>query len=234
MVRRPRRAHWSAPEPFWGIWNTPQARLPLLPDDVAGLDVAELGCGTAYVSSWLARRGAHPVALDNSARQLATARRMQAEFDVRFPLVQGDAERAPLADSRFDLVISEYGAAVWCDPYRWIPQAARILRAGGRLAFMGNAALLMLCVPGGGGAASERLVRPQFGMHRLNWQDGSAEFNLPHGEWIRLLRANGFAVTDLVEVRAPEGAATDFGYVTADWARRWPSEEAWFATYTGG
>jgi 2-polyprenyl-3-methyl-5-hydroxy-6-metoxy-1,4-benzoquinol methylase len=33
-----------------------------------------VGCGTGYVSAWLARLGARPVGLDNSAAQLATAR----------------------------------------------------------------------------------------------------------------------------------------------------------------
>ena len=84
----------------------------------------------AGTSAWLARRGARPVGVDVSARQLAVARRMQEEFGLRFPLVQGDAERVPLGDGCADLVISEYGS-VWCDPYRWTPEAARLLRPGG-------------------------------------------------------------------------------------------------------
>ena len=105
----------------WGVWHVPESELRLLPE-MDGLDVVELGCGTGYVSAWLARRGARPVGLDNSARQLATARMFQREFDLRFPLIHGDAERAPLRDASFDLAISEYGAAIWCDPYRWIPR----------------------------------------------------------------------------------------------------------------
>jgi hypothetical protein len=27
--------------------------------------------------------------------------------------------------------ISEYGASIWCDPYAWIPEAARMLRPAG-------------------------------------------------------------------------------------------------------
>jgi len=46
----------------------------LLLEDLAGKDAIELGCGTAYVSAWLARRGARVVGIDNSAAQLATAR----------------------------------------------------------------------------------------------------------------------------------------------------------------
>ncbi|WP_216843803.1 methyltransferase domain-containing protein [Phytoactinopolyspora alkaliphila] len=44
----------------------------MLPPTLQGKDVIELGCGTAYVSAWMARRGARPVGLDNSAEQLAT------------------------------------------------------------------------------------------------------------------------------------------------------------------
>ena len=47
--------------------------------------------------------------------------------------------------------------------------------------------------------------------------------------WIRLLRDNGFEVEDLVELRPPEGATTRYDWVTAEWARQWPSEEAWKA-----
>src|SRR5690348_9558654 len=119
----------------------------MFPSDVAGLDVIELGCGTAYVSAWLARRGARPVGIDNSEAQLATAKRFQREFRLEFPLVHGNAEEVPFPDGSFDLAISEYGASIWCDPYLWIPEAARLLRPEGRLVFLVNGALLMLCAP---------------------------------------------------------------------------------------
>ena len=160
-------------------------------DEVAGLDAVELGCGTAYVSAWLLRLGARSVVgLDNSPAQLATARQLQQEFDLHFPLVQADAERAPLRSGTFDLAVSEYGAAIWCDPYRWIPEAARLLRPGGRLVFLGNSTLLMLCAPDEDEVpASTELVRPQRGMHRFEWPDDpGVEFHLSHGDMIRLLR----------------------------------------------
>ncbi|MFZ0187414.1 MAG: class I SAM-dependent methyltransferase [Streptosporangiaceae bacterium] len=84
-----------------------------------------------HISAWLARRGARPVGLDNSAAQLATAARLQDRFGLRFPLIHASAEQIPLADAAFDLVISEYGASISCDPYAWIPEAARVLRPGG-------------------------------------------------------------------------------------------------------
>ena len=226
----PGRRAWASGEPTWGIWHVPERVLGVLPD-VDDLDVIELGCGTAYVSAWLARRGARPVGIDNSAAQLATADMLQREFGVSFPLIHGNAEAVPLPDASFDLAISEYGASIWCDPYRWIPEAARLLRPGGRLIFLVNGAILMCCDSGVDGApAGDRLLKPYFGMHRFEWPDKtSVEFHLGHGDWFRVLRANGFAVDDLIEIQAPEEATTRFPYVTPEWARRWPSEEIWKA-----
>lgn len=225
------RILWANGEPLWGIWHVPEPELGLLPD-VRGMDTVELGCGTGYVSSWLARRGARPVGLDNSGRQLATARTFQDGFGIRFPLVHADAERPPFRYASFDLAISEYGAAIWCDPYRWIPEAARILRPGGKLVFLGHSYVAMLTFPPEDLPASERLQRDHFGMHRFDWPDadGAVEFALTHGDMIRLLRDSGFEVEDLVEVRAPEGAETPTDpLATAAWSRRWPVEEAWKA-----
>jgi SAM-dependent methyltransferase len=223
--------NWSDDEPSWGIWSVPEADVGMLPPDVTGSDAIELGCGTAYVSAWLARRGAFPVGIDNSSRQLATARRLQREHALDFPLVQAAAEAVPLRAASFDLAISEYGASLWADPHRWVPEAARLLRPGGRLHVLVNSFLLILCMPDEDDvAAGDRLLRPAFGMRRIEWPgDHGVEFHLSHGDWIRLLRANGFAIEDLVEVRPPADAQTRYPFVTLDWARRWPCEEVWKA-----
>ncbi|HWF52412.1 MAG TPA: class I SAM-dependent methyltransferase [Solirubrobacteraceae bacterium] len=225
------RANWAQDEPSWGEWSVPESQLHLLPDDVEGLDVIELGCGTGYVSSWLARRGARPVGIDNSEAQLSTARALQREFGLEFPLIHGNAEEVPLPDGGFDLAISEYGASIWCDPYRWIPEAARLLRPGGQLIFLINGVLAMLTAPDEENAPStDRLLRPYFGMHRFEWSDDdSVEFHLPHGEMIALLRRSGFAVEELLEIRPPDGSTTTYPYVTLEWSQRWPCEEAWKA-----
>lgn len=223
---------WAQDQPTWGIWGVPESELHLLPDELEGCDVIELGCGTAYVSAWLARRGARPVGIDNSPKQLATARRMQATHGLEFALHLGNAESTPFPDASFDIVISEYGAAIWCDPYRWIPEAARLLRAGGELIFLGNSVIQMLTVPDtlAEGPSTNRLRRDQFGMHRFEWpDDDSVEFHISHGDWIRLLRANGFEVRDLIEIQAPPGVTTRYEYTTGEWGRRWPSEEVWKA-----
>ncbi len=223
------RGAWAATDPSWGVWAVPETQLRMLPDDLDGLDAIELGCGTAYVSKWLADRGARPVAIDNSQAQLDTARKLQAEHSVDFELLHGNAEQVPYPDASFDFAISEYGASIWCDPYRWIPEAARLLRRGGRLVFLVNAPLHMLCMPDEVDTpAGDRLRRPYFGMHRFEWDDDdSVEFHLPHGELIALLRSCGFAIEELIEVRPPDGSTSVSKYTTLEWAQRWPSEEVW-------
>jgi len=225
---------WAADEASWGIWGVPERELGALTGiELDEADVVELGCGTAYWSAWFARRGAKPVGVDVTDAQLQTARRLQAEHALPFRLVHASAEDVPLPDASFDLAFSEYGASIWCDPYRWIPEAARLLRADGRLVFLVNGTILMLCLPDEEDvAASPGLLRDYFGMHRFDWpndQPPSIDFHLGYGDWIRLLRANGFEVENLIEVRPPEGATTRYPFVSIEWARRWPSEEIWVA-----
>jgi SAM-dependent methyltransferase len=219
---------WARTEIEWGIWNVPELSVGVL-GDVAGLDVVELGCGTAYFSAWLMRRGARPVGIDVTPAQLATARSMQKQFDLRFPLVEATAERLPLREERFDLALSEYGASIWCDPHEWVPEAARVLRPGGRLVFLCNTAISMLTVPDVGPSGT-MLLRDYFGMHRFEWADDqSVEFHLGYGDWIRLLRRSGFEIERLIELQAPPGATTRFDHVTPEWAHGWPAEEIWVA-----
>ena len=132
---------WKQDEITWGVFSVPESELNALPD-VDGKDVIELGCGTAYFSAWLARRGARPVGVDVTPAQLETARQMQRETGIEFPLLEANAEEVPLPDASFDVVLSEYGASIWCDPYKWIPEAARLLRPGGELVFLRNSTLV--------------------------------------------------------------------------------------------
>ena len=222
---------WADDDITWGLFGVPEREVGVL-GDVAGLDVVELGCGTAYVSGWLARRGARPVGVDVTPAQLDTARRCQERFGVSFPLVEADAQDVPLPAESFDLAVSEYGASLWCDPARWVAEAARLLRPGGRLVFLTNSVLVTLCAPDEAGYSGTSLMRPQRGMYRVQWpQTSGVEFHPSHGDWIRILTANGFTVEALHELYAPDGAATHEYYdvATADWARQWPVEDLWAA-----
>jgi SAM-dependent methyltransferase len=224
---------WTAESITWGLFTVGEEDLGTL-GDVADLDVVELGCGTAYFAAWLARRGARPVGLDVTPAQLATARRCQEQLNLFFPLIEASAEAVPLRDGRFDLVVSEYGASLWCDPARWVPEAARLLKPGGRLVFLTNSVLATLTVPLASGFAEERLLRSQRDIYRTEWPGGGIEYHPSHGEWVRILRSNGFTVEALHELYAPADADTHQYYeiATQAWARRWPSEDLWVARRT--
>jgi SAM-dependent methyltransferase len=222
-------AAWAEEEIRWGVFRTPESELNIL-GDVSGLDIVELGCGTAYFSAWLARRGARVVGVDPTPAQLETARRLQRETGLEFPLLEAPGEEVPLPDESFDIVHSEYGAAIWADPYKWIPEAARLARPGGRLIFLCNSPLATICSDYDG--VKEQLVRPQRGLLRLEWDDtGEVEFHPGHGEWLDILRANGFVVERLIELFAPEDAEQHsfYNYVTPEWGRQWPAEDLWVA-----
>jgi SAM-dependent methyltransferase len=224
------REAWAREEITWGVFGLPESQVGVL-GDVEGKDVIELGCGTAYFSARLARRGARVVGVDPTPAQLETARRMQREFGLEFPLIEASADDVPLPDASFDLAFSEHGASTWCDPDQWISEAARLLRPRGELVFMHATPLFTLVVPDNGHPTRE-LRRPHFGLRRLQWPGSpGVEFQLPHGEWIRVLRASGFEIEELLELQAPEGAErhpyyTDF---SPEWARKWPAEEIWKA-----
>ena len=223
------REAWAREELALGVFGHADIRRDVF-GDVSGLDVVELGCGTAYVSAWLAKNGARPVGVDPTPAQLSTARELQREFDLEFPLVEAAAESVPLPDAAFDLALSEYGASIWADPYRWVPEAARLLRPQGRLVFLRNSPISILCMRLDG--VDECLQRPQFGLNRIEWPDtGEIEFHPPHGELIDILRSSGFVVERLLELYAPEDAETHayYSYVSADWAQKWPAEEIWVA-----
>jgi SAM-dependent methyltransferase len=224
---------WARPDVVWGLFAIPEEELGVL-GDVRGRDVVELACGTAYFSAWLTRAGAAATGVDLSGEQLRTARRLQRQLGPHFPLVQGDAERAPLADGRFDLVVSEHGVAAWCDPVRWLPEAARLLRPGGRLVFLTNSLLSALCVPADGGIAGDRLLRGQRDAYRVHWPGGGIEFHPSHGDWVRLLRSSGFAIEAMHEIHAPPDRADHPFYeiVSVEWATKWPAEELWVAQRT--
>ena len=222
---------WSRPEIRWGQSDVLESELHVLPD-LAGKDVIELGCGTAYFGAWLKRDGAaRVVGVDVTPAQLETARRMDAQFGYGLELIEANAEEVPLPDASFDLAHSEYGASIWCDPYKWIPEAARLLRPGGHLVFLRNSTLAMVCATAEG-PASETLQRPQVGLHKLVWTepDNEIEFHLPHGELIALLRANGFELENLFELYSRPGAV-DHEYYGSNvaWSKQWPAEEIWRA-----
>jgi SAM-dependent methyltransferase len=210
----------------WGTWGAPESKLNVL-GDVEGRRVLEFGCGAAQWSITLARMGAYPVGIDLSARQLQHAKGLMARAGVSFPLVNADAERTPFADASFDVVFSDHGATTFADPYRSIPEATRLLRPGGLFAFNIESPIHFVCWNDEKETVDDQIHLDYFGMHK--WEDDeSVNFMLPYGEWIRLFRANGLELEDLIEPRPPANARSTYrDYAEIGWARRWPGENIW-------
>jgi len=222
--------NWEA-KPTWGMWGVPESDLRLLPEDMTGMRAIELGCGTGYISAWLIRRGAEVVGMDNSERQLATARRLAEEHGVELELIHGNAEYVPKPDASFDFAVSEYGVAIWADPNKWVPEAHRLLKPGGELVMLGNHPLTF-CVQAFSSDAplTFTLMEPYFGMGRIDWDDGDdqgTEFNMPISGWFKLWDDVGFDVVAYHELQSPEGGDEVSFFVTKDWAHRYPSEQVW-------
>ncbi len=223
---------WASQEPYWGVWGLPEAELHLLPEDMSEVDAIELGCGTGYVSGWMVRRGATVVGIDNSQRQLDTARRLARENGVEIEFLHGNAEAVSYPDASFDFAFSEYGAAIWCDPHVWIPEAHRLLRPGGELVFLATTPLATITTPPDGSLSEPHLHRPYFDLHRLDWTQvevdpGGIEFSLPISAWFALFRRTGFEVLDYLELRAPEATEGTPFHSPAEWGKRWPYEHVW-------
>lgn len=222
---------WQQDAPSWGIWGLPESELNLLPEDMRGMKAIELGCGTAYVSAWMARRGAEIVGIDNSAEQLKTAEQLMTHHGLNLTLIHGNAESVPYPDASFDFAISEYGAAIWCNPSLWLPEAHRLLKPGGYLTFLGTHPLVIVASPLNGDHCDRHFHRPYFDVGRQDWRNveidpGGIEFNLTHSGWLKLFRETGFEVIDYLELKAPATTKVQFS-IPGNWAHNWPSEQVW-------
>lgn len=211
----------------WGVWGVPEAELGVL-GDTAGRDVLELGCGSAQWSVGLALGGARPIGLDVSIAQLRHAAARSTRHDACVPLVLASATRLPFAPCSFDLVFCDHGATTFCDPGDVVPEVARVLRPGGRLVFSCPTRLLYWTYDDERGVQGRTLVAGAFDRRRWDYGEGTVDYAVSEGEWLRWFAANGLVALDLVELRAPEGAATTFtDFAPAELARDWPLEQIW-------
>ena len=145
-------------------------------------------------------------------------------------LVCASASAVPYRAESFDVVFCDHGAMGFCDPETTVPEAARVLRPGGFLAFSLSTLLHNTCFPPGDpdGALTTTLQQPMFGARAFDWGDGTIDFQMLHSEWIALFRRHGLQVEDLRELRPPTDARTGYdGFADLDWARNWPGEEIW-------
>jgi len=207
----------------WGPYRIPEAELQIL-GDVAGKDVLELGCGGGQWSVALEPLGARVVGLDVSRAQLQHARRASASL----PLTVADAEQVPFANDVFDVVFCDHGAMSFCDPERTLPEVARVIRTGGLFAFCNATPFTYLTWDAVKEKQTRRLHRTYDDLGRQDFGEGTIDWVLGPGEWVRLLRAHGFEIEDLQELRPTEGMKTTYGeFAPPSYARRWPVEWIW-------
>ncbi|MEO0939870.1 MAG: class I SAM-dependent methyltransferase [Pseudomonadota bacterium] len=227
------RAMWHRADPVWGCWDTHEAQVQMLPADMTGMNAVELGCGTGYVSAWMARRGATVTAIDLSPEQLATARALHAKDPLDITFLEANAEQTGLPDAAFDFAISEYGASIWCPAEAWLAEAARLLKPGSTLVFLGNHPLSLICAPLSGAPADRILHRPYRDMWGADWRDVEIEptgicFNLTFQGWMDVFARCGFTVQGYKELYARPDAEGIIAAVPADWAKDYPVKQVWW------
>jgi SAM-dependent methyltransferase len=213
----------------WGTWDVPEDEIHAL-GDVRGVEALEYGCGACQFGIKVAMRGAKLTGLDLSAAQLGEGLRHMEETGVSFPVVQADGERIPFRDTSFDLVFCDHGVMGFADPYATVPEVARVLRPDGVFAFNGTTPWIWVAWGDDELPTAREMRRDYFGLRRFETKDPewrTTEFQLTYGDWIRLFRANGLQIEDLIELQAPEGAHTTYDYATPEWARAFPGEHIW-------
>ena len=101
----------------------------------------DIGTGTGRIAELLAPQAEHVVALDKSPEMLRLARtRLQGLPTGDIELVQGDFAALPFAARAFDTVVFHQVLHYAQEPAYALAEAARVCRAGGRLAIVDLAA----------------------------------------------------------------------------------------------
>lgn len=105
-------------------------------DIAAGDRVLDVGCGTGFATTALARESDRVHALDQSPHQLARAfEKFGRRGPVRF--YPGDAERLPFRDDAFDVVWSSGSIEYWPDPVATLTELRRVARPDGQVLIVG-------------------------------------------------------------------------------------------------
>jgi ArsR family transcriptional regulator len=104
-------------------------------------EVLDIGTGTGRIAELLAPAARHVIAFDKSPEMLRIARaRLQHLPAARVDLVHGDFTALPLGDARFDTVTFHQVLHYAQEPEKALAEAARVTRAGGRIAVVDFAA----------------------------------------------------------------------------------------------
>ncbi len=99
----------------------------------AGRRVLEIGCGSGVGLGWIASRAAFTCGVDYSAVLLGSGR---AHYQDRMRFVRGSGVDLPFADGVFDLIVCFEALYYIPDMSRAFREIARLLRPGGRAAFV--------------------------------------------------------------------------------------------------
>jgi SAM-dependent methyltransferase len=97
----------------------------------SGNNVLDIGCGPGNSSSLLSRVGANVTGIDFSPKMIKVA--MSKYPDITFQ--QADAEKIPMPEKSFDVVVSNYVVHHFADPKKVFSEISRVLKPGGRFAF---------------------------------------------------------------------------------------------------
>ncbi|GGD87747.1 ArsR family transcriptional regulator [Tsuneonella deserti] len=113
-----------------------QALIDSLDNEVLG-DVLDIGTGTGRIAELLEPGARKVTALDKSPEMLRLARaRLQGLPSGRVELVQGDFAALPFPPATFDTVVFHQVLHYATEPEYVLAEAARICRAGGRIAIV--------------------------------------------------------------------------------------------------
>lgn len=215
---------------LWGMYAIPDARLHALGEVVSGR-VLELGCGAGQWSRSVAAEGATVVGVDLSEAQLAAA--AGAMGAARYPLVQGAAEQLPFASDSFDVVFCDHGGLSWAPPQLAVPEAARVLRRGGRLVFNVTSPWFAACYDDDTDRVTRQLRHDYFTLGTMAEDHGAASYQLTYSGCIKILRGAGLVIDDLIEPQPGPGMHSSYLHTDPpDWASRWPAEMLWIARKT--
>jgi ubiquinone/menaquinone biosynthesis C-methylase UbiE len=134
-LKRKQHAAWSA-----GDYAVIGTRLQIVGEALceavdlrAGERVLDVAAGNGNAALAAARRFAHVTAVDYVPALLERAGARAAASGLELELLEADAERIPLPDASFDVVLSTFGVMFTADHERAASELVRVCRPGGRI-----------------------------------------------------------------------------------------------------
>jgi len=135
-LKQRQREMWVSFAPAASYTTVVAAHLVAFAGVAPGEALLDVGTGTGVVAITAARAGAQVAALDLTPELLAHAHengRIARQHDIAW--TEGDAERLPYEDARFDVVLSQFGHIFAPRPDVAMAEIRRVLKPGGRVAF---------------------------------------------------------------------------------------------------